>query len=378
MLVLNEEQTLLQASARDFLTTKSPVQALRTLRDSRSADGFDRALWAEMAEMGWTGILVPEEFGGLDFGHVGAGIISEEMGRTLAASPFLSTAIMAAIALKRSGNAAQKAQWLPLIAAGKALFAIAVDETRKHDPAGTAMAATPHGNGFMLTGEKTFVADGHVADAIIVAARTSGEAGEPEGISLFIVDRHAEGLSVERTWLADSTNAARMTFDGVVVTGADALGEIGGGFALLEMILDAGRAALAAELSGLSQETFARTVDYLKNRKQFNRTIGSFQALQHRAAHLHAEIEVTRSAVLKALQTLDKSPAEAAGIVALAKAKAGQVATLAVQEGVQMHGGIGMTDQFDIGFFMKRARVAVEMLGDVNFHADRLAKRRGF
>jgi alkylation response protein AidB-like acyl-CoA dehydrogenase len=378
MLVLNEDQRMLQDAAKGFVQDRSPVAALRRLRDESSADGFDRALWREMAGMGWAGVLVPEEAGGLGFGYVGAGLICEEMGRTLAASPFLTTAVMAATALSRGGSAAQKERWLKAIAAGEAIIATAVDEGRKHDPKATALKAEPHGNGFRLTGAKTLVADGHVADAVLVAARTAGAPGEAEGISLFLVETGAKGLARERIATLDSRGAARLTFDGVEVTGADLVGEANAGHGLLEIVLGAGRAGLAAELSGNAQETFARTVGYLAERKQFGRTIGAFQALQHRAAHLFCEIELARSAVLGALQALDRDPADASLAVSLAKAKAGQVARLAAQEAIQMHGGIGMTDALDIGLFAKRMQVASELYGDADFHADRVALARGF
>ena len=352
------------------------------MRDEKSPDGFSKELWAKFAEMGWTGMVIPEKHGGLDFGYVGAGLICEQMGRNLTASPFLSTAVMAATALKRGGTSAQQDKWLPAIAAGKALMALAVDEGRKHNPAATALKAVKQGNGFRLDGTKTFVADGHVADALIVAVRTGGSPGETKGISLFIVDRKAAeargGLSVERTIMVDSRNAARLTFEGVMVDGADALGGIDDGHGLLEGVLDTGRIGLSAELSGVAQESFERTVQYLKDRSQFGKLIGTFQALQHRAAHLYSEVEIAKSAVLKALQTLDETPDKSAAIASLAKAKTSEVAKLAVSEAVQMHGGMGMTDQIDIGLFMKRARAGAEYLGDAHFHADRLASLRGY
>ncbi len=378
MLVLNDDQAMLQDAARGFVTDKAPVAALRRIRDERVAEGFDRDLWRAMAAMGWTGILVPEDEGGLGFGFVGAGILCEEMGRTLTPSPFLSTAMMAATALSRAGAPAQKEHWLPAIVAGDAVIATAVDEGRRHDPAGTAMRAERHGNGFRLTGTKTYVVDGQAADAVLVAARTAGTAGEPGGISLFLVDAKARGLAVERLATLDSRGAAELTFDGVEVTADDVIGAVDDGHGLLEVVLGVGRAGLAAELSGNAQESFTRTMAYLKERKQFGRTIGAFQALQHRAAHLFCEVEIAKSAALAALQALD-ADAEAAGLaVSVAKAKASSVARLAAQEAVQMHGGIGMTDAIDIGLFMKRMQVASTLYGDVDFHADRVALARGF
>ena len=240
------------------------------------------------------------------------------------------------------------------------------------------MQATRSGNGFKLKGAKAFVVDGHTADLLIVAARTGGSAGERQGITLFLVDPKAKGVATERTIMVDAHNAARIEFDNVEVDADSVLGEVDQGGALLEGVLNIGRGAVASEMVGLSDEVFGRTVTYLKERKQFGKLIGEFQALQHRAAELYVDLEITRAAVLKALQTLDADFDKAAAAVAVAKASAGTTATRAVQEGVQMHGGMGMTDQFDIGFFMKRARVCQELFGDANFHADQLARSRSY
>ena len=377
-LVLTEEQSMLRDSARGLISDKAPVSHLRGLRDSRDATGFSRELWKSFAEMGFSGLLVPEEFGGSGLGCVEAGVVMEEIGRTLMPSPFLSTAVVAASALSRGGSAAQKSEYLPKISQGSLLAALAVDEGAKHRPLQTELKAARSGNGFKLNGSKALVIDGHVADLLIVAARSAGAAGESSGVTLFLVDSRAKGIAAERTIMVDSHNAARIDFDNVEVNADHVLGEVDQGFALLEGVLNIGRGAVASEMVGLSEEVFTRTVNYLKERKQFGKAIGEFQALQHRAAQLYIEIEITRAAVLKALQTLDADFENSAAAVAVAKARAGSTATLAVQEGVQMHGGMGMTDQFDIGFFMKRARVCQELFGDSNFHADQLARMKSY
>ncbi len=376
MIALDEDRIMLRDSAREYLADKSPVSELRRLRDTKDEDGFSRELWRGMKDMGWTGILIDEAHGGSDFGHVGMALVCEEMGRTLAASPFLSTAVMAATALRRGGSEEQKKKWLPAISDARAIIALAVDEGRKHAPEKTALKAELSGNAFLLNGEKSFVVDGHVADAIIVAARTAGEPGDRNGISLFLIDAKAPGVSVERVIGVDSRNNARIKFENV--TAVDALGETGKGFALLENALNAGRTGVSAELLGVAGESFDRTVAFLKERKQFGKPIGSFQALQHRAAHLFGEIELLRSLVLAACVTLDKSPDAADSAVSAAKYKACEVGRLAVSEAVQMFGGMGMTDEVDIGLFMKRARVAQELLGDAYFHADRFAQSQKF
>jgi alkylation response protein AidB-like acyl-CoA dehydrogenase len=377
-LVLNEEQSMLRDSARGLISDKAPVSHLRQLRDSKDATGFSRDLWRNFAEMGFCGLLAPDEFGGSGLGCVEAGVVMEEIGRTLMPSPFLSSAVLAVSALSRGGSAAQKSEHLPRIADGSLLAALAVDEGAKHRPLQTKMQAVRSGNGFKLNGAKAFVVDGHTADLLIVAARTAGAAGERDGLTLFLVDPKSKGIETERTAMVDSHNAARIVFDNVEVNADGVLGEVDQGGVLLEGILNIGRGAVASEMVGVSEEVFGRTVGYLKERKQFGKLIGEFQSLQHRAAHLYVEIEITRAAVLKALQTLDGDFENAGAAVAVAKAKAGSTATLAVQEGVQMHGGMGMTDQFDIGFFMKRARVCQELFGDSNFHADQLARLKSY
>jgi alkylation response protein AidB-like acyl-CoA dehydrogenase len=377
-LVLSEEQSMLRDSARGLISDKAPVSHLRQLRDAKDATGFSRDLWKTFAEMGFSGLLVPEDFGGSGLGCVEAGVVMEEIGRTLMPSPFLATAVLAASALTRGGSAAQKSEHLPKIADGSLLAALAIDEGAKHRPLQTRMQAVRSGNGFRLQGDKAFVVDGHTAGLLIVAARTGGAPGERDGLTLFLVDPRNRGIETERTAMVDSHNAARIRFDNVEVNADGVLGEVDQGGALLEGVLNIGRGAVASEMVGVSEEVFDRTIGYLKERKQFGKLIGEFQALQHRAAQLYIEIEITRAAVLKALQTLDGNFENAAAAVAVAKARAGATATLAVQEGVQMHGGMGMTDQFDIGFFMKRARVCQELFGDTNFHADQLARMRNY
>ncbi|WP_426167328.1 acyl-CoA dehydrogenase family protein [Sandarakinorhabdus sp. DWP1-3-1] len=377
-LVLTDDQKMIRESADGFFKTEAPVNQHRALRDAKDATGFDRDTWGKMAEMGFAGVLVPEEHGGAGFGHVAAGLIMEAIGRNLSAAPMLSTAVLGTTALVAGGTPDQQAKYLPLIAEGKRLFALAADEAARHNPAHVTTTATPSGNGFRLNGTKSFVLDGHVADTLIVAARTSGDDRDKDGITLFLVDAKAAGVAAERRSMVDSRNAARITLADVQVDGADVLGDVGGGFAILETVLDAGRACLAAEMLGVSSESFTRTVDYLKQREQFGQKIGSFQALQHRAAHLFCEVELARSATLRALVALDEKDDRAPMFASLAKAKSGEVAKLATNEGVQMHGGIGMTDDFDIGFYMKRARAAQETFGDIAFHGDRLARLMGY
>ena len=376
-LFLNDEQTMLRDSARDFIGATAPVKHMRGLRDANDPTGFSRDAWKQFAEMGFTAILIGEEAGGLGLGHVEAGVVLEEIGRNLTPSPFLSTAVTAVTALD-GGSKAQRDAWFPRIAAGDAVAALAIDEGAKHRPSRIAMSAARAGNGFRLSGTKAFVAHGHVADLIIVAARTAGSAGEEDGVTLFAIEKGAAGLSAHAERLADASIAARLDFDGVEVDADAVIGEVDGGWAGLTRILAAGRAGAAAEMLGVGGGAMDITVDYLKQRKQFGVAIGSFQALQHRAAHLYAELEVARAITLKAQQLLDAGSDHAARAAMVAKAMTGLATTLAVQEGVQMHGGMGMTDEYDIGFYMKRGRVLSELFGDANFHADQVARMGGY
>ena len=377
-LLLNEDEVMMRDMAEGFFADKAPVTQLRRLRDTKDETGFDRGLWSEMADMGFAGVLIDEAHGGNAMGYMAAGLIAEQIGKNLSATPFLSTAILAATALSKGGTDAQKAQWLPKIADGSTILALALDEGGKHNPRKTATTAEKSGNGFKLSGSKAMVADGHVADKLIVVARTSGEAGDAGGLSLFLVDPKADGVSVERTIMADSRNSARVQLDNVEVDGDAVIGDIESGDATLSAVLNAGRAALSAELLGAGQEAFDQTLSYLKERKQFGKIIGEFQALQHRAAHMYGEIEVARSAVLAALTALDDNDENADLYVSMTKAKLGKTAKHISVEGIQLHGGVGMTDEYDIGLFSKRIRVAQEMFGDANFQLGEIASAKGF
>jgi alkylation response protein AidB-like acyl-CoA dehydrogenase len=374
---LNEDQTMLRDSAREFLKTEAPVSHMRKLRDEGCKDGFRHALWKQFGEMGFTGILIGEDDGGLGLGHVEAGVVLEEIGRNLSPSPFLTTAVAGVSALNHGGQHL-KDKFFPGILAGETVLALAIDEHAKHRPAQIATKAEKSGNGFKLSGKKQFVVQGASADALIVAARTAGAPGETDGITLFVVDKDSANLSIDNTRLVDSSMAAHVTLDGVEVDGDAVIGDVDNGWQVLSALLKAGRAGSAAELVGVGSGAMDMTVDYLKQRKQFGRLIGEFQALQHRAAHLYSEMEIARAAVLKAQQLLDEGKDSADIYVSVAKAKAGRSANLAVREGVQMHGGIGMTDEYDIGFYMKRDRALNEFMGDANFHAGRVAEIFGY
>ena len=367
----NEDQLMLKDSVGPFIAEQAPVAHLRQLRDSDDATGFSRDLWAQFVEMGLPGMLVPEAHGGLGMGHIEAGIVLEEIGRNLTPSPFLSTSVGAVAALAKAGGT-QAERWLPAIAAGEAIVALAIDEGSKHRPDRIATTATRAGNGFRLDGKKSFVLHGHVADMSIVAAKTDG------GITLFAVPKDAKGVTADPRRLVDSSLASHVTLDGVEVDADAVIGEVDAGGEILDALLAAARTGAAAEMVGVGQGAMDMTVGYLKERKQFGRLIGEFQALQHRAAHLYGEMEGARSIVIKAQHLLDDDDPRAELFVAAAKAKAGKSCNLAVREGVQMHGGIGMTDEYDIGLYMKRDRALNELFGDPWFHADRVARMNGY
>jgi alkylation response protein AidB-like acyl-CoA dehydrogenase len=373
-----EDQAMLADTARGFMVEEGAIaKQLRHFRDIGCKDGFGHALWKQFAELGLTGILVSEADGGLGMGHVEAGIVLEEIGRNLTPSPFLTSSVMAATALGAASDEL-RGRYLPGLLAGDSVYAVAIDEGPKHRSERIATKAERAGNGFRLSGAKTFVVQGGSADMLVVAARTAGSDDDDAGITLFAVPKDAAGLSLESARLVDSSMAAHVRFDGVQLDADAVIGEVDGGRAVLGRMVNAGRIGAAAESVGVAGGAFAMTTTYLKQRKQFGKLIGEFQALQHRAAHLYSELEIARAVVIKAQQLLDGGSEKADLMVSVAKAKAGKAASLAVKEGVQMHGGIGMTDEYDIGLYMKRDRALAEFMGDMYYHADRVARLSGY
>jgi alkylation response protein AidB-like acyl-CoA dehydrogenase len=377
-LVLSEEQALLKETAAEFMQEKAPVSHLRELRDAKHDLGFSRSLWKEMAELGWTGILLPEEYGGSDLGFAELGVVLEECGRTLAPYPFLSTVVFGAGAIALGGSDDQKRAILPGVGNGETLLAFAFQEKPRFAPYDIATRAKATRDGHELTGEKLFVLDGQVADHLIVAARTSGGPGDRDGITLFLVDPGAPGVEITRTDMVDSRNAARVRFENAALPVGAVLGEGDRGADLLDALVERGTVALCAELLGIIHEVFERTVAYLQTREQFGVPIGSFQALKHRAAHMFSEVELSQSIVLEALRAVDEERPHRERLVSAAKARCSDTAGLVTREGLQMHGGIAMTDEEDIGLFMKRAKAAELTLGDGIYHRDRFARATGF
>ncbi|HQX79482.1 MAG TPA: acyl-CoA dehydrogenase [Steroidobacteraceae bacterium] len=377
-LLLDDEQRMLRDSARDFLTKRSPVAAMRALRDRRDERGYDPQLWRDIADLGWPAAALPEAYGGLGVGYKGLGAVFEQVGRTLAATPLLTSAVLGGGLLAEAGSEVQRKHWLPKIATGEALFALALEEAPRHDPSRVALRAVREADGWRLDGVKQFVLDGHVADRLIVVARSAGAPGEQAGLSFFLVEPATAGVKVERTRLVDSRNAARVHFESVPLGNEALIGTPDTAFAALDRVLDRARACVAAELLGVITEAFERTVAYLKERVQFDVPIGSFQALQHRVARLHVDIELLRSCVAAALTAGDAGEEGAATLASLAKGRAADLSEKALNEAVQMHGGIGVTDELEIGLFLKRARVLQQTFGDGSYHRDRYAKLRRF
>lgn len=373
-----DDQAMLAETVTGFMAEEGAIKKqLRHWRDIKCKDGFGHALWKQFAELGLTGMLAGEADGGLAMGHVEAGIVLTEIGRNLTPSPFLTTSVMGMTALNAASDEL-RGRYIPGIVAGDTVLAMAIDEGAKHRPERIACKAEKSGNGFRLSGRKDFVIHGASADALIVAARTSGSDADADGVTLFAVPRDAAGMSQDSVRLVDSAMASHVTFDNVELSGDAVIGEVDGGRELLNKVLMAGRAGSAAEQVGVASGAFDITTEYLKTRKQFGKLIGEFQALQHRAAHLYSELEIAKAVAIKAQQLLDEGSDKADLMVSVAKAKAGKVAGLAVREGVQMHGGVGMTDEFDIGLYMKRDRALSEFMGDQYYHAERVAKLSGY
>ncbi|MBX7513591.1 acyl-CoA/acyl-ACP dehydrogenase [Qipengyuania sp. GH38] len=374
----DDDQAMLAETASQFMAEEGAIaKQLRHWRDRDCKDGFGHGLWKQFAEMGFTGMLVSEDDGGLGMGSYEAGIVLEEIGRNLTPSPFLASSVLAATALKHADNNARE-RWLPGLVSGDHVYTVAIDEGAKHRPETIKTRAEKSGNGFKLTGQKDFVLHGASSDMLVVAARTSGSDDDADGITLFAVPKDASNVSHDAVRLVDSSMATHTKFDGVELDGDAVIGEVDGGREILNAMLTAGRIGAAAEGVGVASGAMDMTVDYLKQRKQFGKLIGEFQALQHRAAHLYSEVEIARAVTMKAAQLLDGGSEKADLMASVAKAKVAKAAGLAVKEGVQMHGGIGMTDEYDIGLYMKRDRALQEFLGDMYYHAGRVADMSGY
>lgn len=377
MTMLTEEQIILRDSARAWAQDHAPVSAFRKMRDSGGELGFDGKTFTAIADMGWTGVIIPEAYGGSEFGYRSIGLVIEELGRTLTAAPLIGSAVGAASAIMLGGTDAQKQTWLPGIAEGKMIAALAVDEGSRHDPENIATVATKTKDGYAISGTKTFVMEGMAANLLVVAARTSGKPGEGHGITMFLVPAEAKGLDRQRRQFIDSRGYADVAFTNVKVGSDAVLGAVDTGKDLLDKVLDRARAATAAEAYGVTLQAFETTVEYMKTRVQFGQTIGSFQALQHRAAKLFTDIQMVRGVVDAALEAIDDDSSNTAEMVSLAKTMVNDLVNLVSREMIQLHGGIGMTDAHDAGFYLKRARTLEASFGTSAYHRERYARLKG-
>ena len=377
-LVLTEEEQFLKDTARSFADERTPITHFRSLRDKNDPVLWDEEIWNEMVKLGWPGILIPEEYGGSNFGITGIGVILNECAKTLTPSPLFATGVLGAYAITNFGTDEQKQNYLPKIVSGDLTTALAIDESSHHDPKETDVTAKKEGSNFVIDGKKTFVIDGFSADLLIVLARTSGNKGDFAGLTLFLVNSNSVGIKKIKLDMADSRNYANIVFDNVEISNSNVLGDIETGGETVEDILDIGRIAIASEMLGNAEAAFDTTLDYLKQRKQFGVLIGSFQALQHRAAEMFCELELTKSSVMAAMKAAEEGSNELQRLSSLAKTMAGETLHLVSNEAIQMHGGIGVTDEYDIGFFLKRARVAEQIFGSSKFHTERYANLSGF
>ena len=377
-LVLSEEEQFLKDTAKNFAAEKSPISHFRALRDNDDPTLWDKEIWSEMVKLGWPGILIPEEYGGSNFGVAGIGVILQECAKTLTPSPLFATGVLGAYAISNYGNEEQKKNYLPKIVNGEITTALAVDEFSHHNPNDSVMSAKKEGSNYVLNGKKIFVIDGASADLFIVLSRTSGNSGDTAGMTLFLINADASGIEKIKLDMADSRNYANIVFNNVLIDSSQILGNEETGGETIEDILDIGRIAISSEMLGNAESAFETTLDYLKQRKQFGVLIGSFQALQHRAAEMFCELELTKSSVMAALRAADENSNELQRMSSLAKTIAGETLHLVSNEAIQMHGGIGMTDEYDVGFFLKRARVAEQIFGSSKYHTERYANLSGF
>lgn len=375
LLALTEDQKMLAGMAGEFVAKRAPIARTRQLRHDYRTVAYDPALWLELASLGWIGIPFPERLGGSGLGMAELNIPIEALGRSLAPEPFLSSVLMGGMAIFLSGDGAKASEFLPLLCQGDLTFAFAHEEGPDFRHAGgVELPARPDGDDIVLSGRKLRVLDASTADHFVVSARMTGE----DGPILVMVPAEAEGLAVSSTGRVDSRNAGTLTFNAVRVPRSAILGAVGCGEKVIEAVLDRAIAGLCAEMVGLMSALLETTLEYLRTRVQFDVPIGSFQALQHRAAICFIELELARSVTMAAARCIDDGSATASAMVSAAKARCSDAAMLIANEALQMHGGIGMTDECNVGLYLKRAMAASLSLGSASWHRDRFSRLSGF
>ncbi|MBX3023423.1 acyl-CoA/acyl-ACP dehydrogenase [bacterium] len=368
---LSQDQELLQQSAAEFLVAECPPTLVREV--ARGGDGYPRALYRKMAELGWMGLVVPEQHGGSGLGMLDLALLCEQLGRAVVPGPFFSSAVLATLAILHGGASAQRKRWLPRLASGEAVGTLALlEESDRLDAAGVAMRARKRGGTWTLSGSKLFVTDAHVADLLVVACRTGGR--NEEGVTLFLVPRETPGVTVLPLPSIDVTRrTTEVRFEHVELPADAVLGSPGRGWRTVARVRDAAAVLLAADSLGGAQRALELAVEYSKVREQFGRVIGSFQAVKHLAAEMVSEIEPARALVWYAAYAADALPREAPRAASMAKACLSDVYSRVANRAVQIHGGIGFTWEHDLHFWFKRAKWNELAFGDATWHRERVA-----
>ena len=368
----SEEQEMLRQSVREFLEAECPMTYVRQMMEDER--GFSDEQWRKMAELGWTGLIVPEQYGGAGLNMVDMVVVLEEMGKVVFPGPFFASAILGGIAIDLGGSDAQKQRWLPGLADGSRRATLAqVEESGRWDADGIQLAAKAAGKGFMLSGTKLFVHDAHNADLLIVPARTGGAGAD--GITMLVVERKAKGVGVRVLKTMDQTRKlCEVTFDNVAVDGDAVLGEVGKGWALLDRLIDRAKVAICAEMCGGAQRVLEMSVEYAKVREQFGKPIGSFQAIQHKCANMMVQVESAKSATYYAAWAVANDVAEAHLAACMAKAYTSDAYRFVSAEGIQIHGGIGFTWEHDMHLYFKRAKGSEVTFGDATHNRELVAQ----
>jgi len=372
-MLLNEEQRLLQQSIAEFLKDQCPVEDIRTLRDNPTDCGYKPELWQAMVELGVPAVSLSEEYGGLGFGYLGLGAIMQDMGRHLAACPLFSSVVLAANIIEQCASSEQQSSWLESIASGEANYAVAIDEGRHFAPQNTALCVKSN----TLNGKKQFVLEASGAQYLLILIRESGNSGDQEGLRWLRLDASHPGIKIQRRHLMDGRNACDVTFENCPIPSEAWLGDGPTTWSSIEYAFDKATIVLAAEMLGGARELLERTVAYLNDRVQFGVKIGSFQALQHRCAQMLCQLEMAQSSLQKGLASIDYGVKDLAGLASQIKYMANECYLHLSNEAVQMHGGMGVTDEVEIGLFLKRARVCQQILGDSSYHKHRFARTLG-
>ena len=370
----SEDQELLRDTARKFLDSECPTTFVRKMMADETAHSTE--LWKKIAQLGWLGIIVPEEYGGSGGNFLDLVVILEEMGKSLLPGPFFATVLLGSTAVLAGGSAAQKAALLPTVAAGNLLLTLAVAEpSGRYDAAGVTLAATSKGSDFVLSGEKLFVQDAHVADQLVVAARTGQGSSPQDGITLFLVDAKAPGVRISQLKTVDMTRRqCHVAFQDVAVAGAQVLGEVGKGWPIVRRVLDQAMAGLCVEVVGTAQKALDIAVAYAKERVQFGKPIGSFQAVKHKCVDMMVQVENARSLTYYAAWTVDENVPEVGQAVPMAKAYCSDMAKTVTSEAIQVHGGIGFTWEHDMHLFYRRGLAAEAAFGSAPVHREVVAQ----